>query len=494
MNDMNTSISADPINSAPTVAAPASRVLPLRAVPKVVARDERRLVVMFSLMAVDIAVVFASMNVAESFVGGLGSTSLPVVPFLAGLAVLANFTLGLYGACGPSPYERLRLRASGVLFVLAASLVLQGVLGLGPRALGLACFGGILLLLLGYYGEGAARRVLVRCGLWGATAVLVGRGPAAQDLARKLIAEPELGLRPVGFLRSPDDTSVDSQQVDLPILGSVTERGQFGESVEVVIFTSTRHFALLDEIRRSLRAQVFLVEDTQGQSLWLRTRAIGAAVGVEIRHNLGLRRNLYLKRAIDLIISVPLGLVVIPLIALSALAIKAVSPGPAFYVQERIGRNGRPFRVLKLRSMYTDAERRLEDYLAENKEAREEWQHHFKLTNDPRVLPIVGAIIRKSSVDELPQLWNVLRGEMSLVGPRPFPLYHTSSFDRTFQTTRESVPPGLTGFWQVSSRSAGNLDIQREQDLFYIKNWSIWLDFYIILQTIPAILSARGAK
>ena len=150
--------------------------------------------------------------------------------------------------------------------------------------------------------------------------------------------------------------------------------------------------------------------------------------------------------------------------------------------------------MFKLRTMYPNAEERLEKYLQEHPENRAEWERCFKLRDDPRVLPYIGKFLRSSSLDELPQLFNVLRGEMSIVGPRPFPYYHLDCYDNQFREFRRSVPPGLTGMWQVEVRSNGDMEDQRLHDTYYIRNWSLWLDLYILFKTIAVVVSRRGAR
>ena len=135
----------------------------------------------------------------------------------------------------------------------------------------------------------------------------------------------------------------------------------------------------------------------------------------------------------------------------------------------------------------------LERHLAENPADRAEWDQFCKLKNDPRIIPGIGQLLRKTSLDELPQLWNILKGEMSLVGPRPFPAYHNSRFDPEFRTLRTQVRPGLTGMWQVSARSDGDLDVQESLDSYYIRNWSLWLDLYLLIRTARVVLTGAGA-
>ena len=179
-----------------------------------------------------------------------------------------------------------------------------------------------------------------------------------------------------------------------------------------------------------------------------------------------------------------------PLLLLIALAIRLTSPGPAIYRQVRAGLNGRSFRMLKFRSMRAGAEDQQAELAAQN----EMRGPVFKVANDPRVTPL-GRILRRHSLDELPQLWNVLRGEMSLVGPRPLPVEEVKRFDSDTHRRRLSVKPGLTGLWQVSGRSeiADFTDWVR-LDLAYIDEWSLWLDCKILLATLPAALFGRGAR
>lgn len=417
----------------------------------------------------------------------LGPLPCPVI------AVLAFFAaLGLYAGDGPSPPERLRLRAIGLTLYAAGCLLVGGSVTTG--LLGAVVLVTALLLVLGFYGEWAAQRILVRAGLWGAPTVIVGADPAGRALADALLAHPELGLRPIGFvLDRSQDPGLRTER--LPVLESLDGAGL--SAAEVAVFSSCADLVRHDGLRVGALPdmRVVLAQQIQDlQAMWLQVRPLGGAVGIEIRRELYRTRNLMLKRVLD-VTAAGLGLVLVaPLILLLAGLIWLADPGSPFYAQVRVGRNGRPIRVLKLRTMYRDADEKLRHHLDADPEARAEWQRFFKLAQDPRILPRVGHFIRRSSLDELPQLWNVLRGDMSLVGPRPFPSYHLDSFGPAFRRLRTSVPPGLTGLWQVSARSDGDLAVQESQDTYYIRNWSLWLDLYILLATVPAVLGAKGAR
>lgn len=413
------------------------------------------------------------------------------------LVIPVFFLVGLYSGCGPSPYERFRLRVIGVAALIALDLLIEGrPNGLGGQPLAIGLCDAISVLILGHYVETMFRALLIRFGLWGAPAAVVGCGEDSRKLARLLLQDPSIGLRPIGFILTSRDQ--DSRNaLPLPLVGELADLGGQDPHIEFALFISASELGATasSPIPWLPTCRLLLVEDVQDlQSLWLRTRTLGGGIGIEIRRDHCLPYKQTLKRIIDLLVAVPAAVLAGPIILLLAAAIKVIDPGPAIYVQDRIGRNAKTLRTFKLRTMYADAEQRLQEHLRCDPVASAEWQRFFKLSRDPRILPTIGDFMRRTSLDELPQLWNVIRGDMSLVGPRPFPAYHMNSFDDEFRVIRTSVQPGITGMWQISSRSDGDLEVQKAQDLFYIRNWSIWLDLYILLQTVIVVLEAKGAR
>ena len=197
------------------------------------------------------------------------------------------------------------------------------------------------------------------------------------------------------------------------------------------------------------------------------------------------------KRIVEILFaSVAIGLIAVPGLLL-ALLLKITSRGPIFYRAHRLGKNGKPIEVLKFRTMCENADRELERILEENPDLREEWESGFKLENDPRITRI-GKFLRKTSLDELPQFWNVLKGDMALIGPRPIVEDEIKYYGSDYNTF-SSVKPGITGLWQVSGRSSLSYTERVALDVFYVNNWSIWMDYYIFFATINAVFLRRGA-
>lgn len=339
------------------------------------------------------------------------------------------------------------------------------------------------------------RAALVRLGAWGKPVLLLGAGRTGSLVARRLHEKPRLGLLPVAFF--DDDPQLAGRHVEgVPVMGSLSGARAWRHLVDtaVVCVPSLPRERLHQLVRQLDILHITVVPDLIGmQSLWVRSRDLGGILGLEMRHGLLLPANRALKFMLDYLVALPAFLVSLPIQALAALAIWLFDPGPVLFAQERPGHGGRMVRVWKLRTMYRDAEPRLTACLAADAAAEDEWRRFFKLRDDPRVLPVIGRFLRRTSIDELPQLWNVLRGEMSLVGPRPFPTYHLAAFDAGFLEMRSSVLPGITGFWQVEARSDGDIAVQERLDAYYILNWSLWLDLYILARTLEALLMRRGA-
>lgn len=353
-------------------------------------------------------------------------------------------------------------------------------------------------LILVPCGRALVRNLCAQRPWWGSSVAIFGSGQTARRVVDILLHQPELGLKPVGILT---DTPGDETEIDgVPILGGLDHARQLGRSrgipyciVALDEGSNKRMFDIHQEYGDCF-PHMMVIPDLAGlASLWIVARDVGGILGLEIRHNLLIASNRWVKRTLDLAIAIPLIILLSPLLLVLMAWIRLVSPGNPVYGQEREGLEGRQIRIWKLRTMYIDADQRLEKLLERDPEARSEWQRYFKLKNDPRILPIVGWFLRKFSLDELPQLWNVIVGQMSMVGPRPFPNYHLQAFDEKFRILRHRVLPGVTGLWQVTARSEGDLEVQQRLDTYYIRNWSVWLDLYLMARTFSVVVRGRGA-
>lgn len=356
---------------------------------------------------------------------------------------------------------------------------------------GALSFGGLLGARL------AARwllQILRRRGMNYRVVLIVGVGDKAREFASILADHRGRGIRIHGFI-NPDPSDSREEIDDLPVIGGLDDvRRILDEEVvdEVCVFDLTGHS---EELHRLIEdCEEVGVETTvlfdplhRGASRPVVYEWFGFQLLTSSRHPLR-DLELVLKRVFDFVGALLLVILTAPLLALIALLIKLSSKGPVIFKQDRVGRNGRTFTMLKFRTMAVDAEARRQQLLDED---APEDPRLTKFRKDPRVTKI-GRILRRTSLDELPQLFNVLRGEMSLVGPRP-PQTSEFALYRRADRRRMSMPPGLTGLWQVSGRSNLSFEESMDIDLSYIDNWSLWLDFKILCKTGFAIVRGTGA-
>ena len=324
--------------------------------------------------------------------------------------------------------------------------------------------------------------------------VVIGTGHVARRIAEKLASRPEYGLEVVGFL---DDEPLDLPEDAPPYLGELAriELLVHAHRVErvIVAFSKQEAEAQVDLLRRcaeiGVRVDIVprLFEVIGSRSVF---HDVGGVPLVSLKPPRLSKLARLLKRTMDLVLAGIALVLLAPLFAFAALRIKKESPGPVFFRQERMGAGGKTFRIFKFRSMYADADERKEEVGHLNIH-RENGPRMFKVPNDPRITPF-GQFLRKWSLDELPQLINVVRGEMSLVGPRPLILGEDENI-HGHHRRRLHITPGVTGLWQVLGRSDIPFSEMVTLDYIYVTNWSLWGDVKLLAQTIPAIARQRGA-
>jgi Undecaprenyl-phosphate galactose phosphotransferase WbaP len=404
---------------------------------------------------------------------------------------------GLYSGVSLSPPEELRratLSSTLVFILLAATTVsLRGASNYFTWTLFLAIGLSVALLPL---SRAVVRQLCANESWWGSPAVIFGAGPESQSIVSALLADPGLGLKPVAV--------VDDEVEDLPAVHGVPVMSgyelaaalagpkRFAYAVVTTPGVPNSHFLAAVERYGLTFSHILVIPDLRElSSLWVSTRSVGGMLGLEVCQQAFVPEGQWPKRLLDLFLTIFGALFVLPLIGLIALWIKRDSPGPIFYSQRRIGQGGKEFRAWKFRSMVQNADEVLHRYLESNPDLREEWEQNHKLRNDPRITR-VGRFLRGASLDELPQLWNVLKGDMSLVGPRPIVDAEIVRYGSNFDLYTK-VKSGLTGLWQVSGRNDTSYEERVKLDTFYVRNWSVWLDLCILFKTIGTVLLRKGA-
>jgi undecaprenyl-phosphate galactose phosphotransferase len=344
------------------------------------------------------------------------------------------------------------------------------------------------------------KKILRKFGLLKRRVLILGAGTTGRLVLKALKRERNYGYKVIGFV---DD---DPEKIGTRILGIKVHKGVDRAlnyinrcNVEDLFIAmpgagKERLQGLINNLQHKVE-NILFVPDVFGIAVLgtsLQHFFQEEAFAFEMKNNLSRPVNKFVKKVFDILLAILILPFVLVLLLLFAILIKVDSKGPVIFTQDRIGKNGKTFRCFKFRTMRVNADSLLKEFFRKNPYAEEEWVRYWKLKDDPRITR-VGRFLRSTSLDELPQIFNVLRGEMSLVGPRPVTQKEIDDYYRETAGVCFCVPPGITGLWQVSGRSDESYDRRIALDSWYVRNWNLWLDIVILLKTVRVVVKREGA-
>lgn len=473
-----------------------------RLLPKslLIARHQRLPLALFLTDIITMTITAVTVLLLRDLFGGSVNfdAHLALLPFLL-LAPATSFATGLYHTVPlPPPCELKRLSMATTVAYLAVAIFI--FFTRGPELYSRFGFASAWIgtLITVPLMRGILRKKVAHARAWFSPTLIFGPGSGTEALSLILRRSPELGLDPVAICTTKGGTPECPIDQQLPVLdeNGIKEFAKGNPDAYALIILGAQdrdtERELTEHISRLFRYVILLPRFIEGSgNLWFSPVEFGGLSGFMVRQNLLDGRRLMVKRVLDVCATLAASVIILPVVLLIALAIRMDSPGPAFFHQRRLGFGGKHFNILKFRTMRANAEEVLQEHLANSPELRAEWDKDQKLRNDPRVTR-VGNFLRKTSLDELPQLWNVLCGEMSLVGPRPIVDNEIERYGSEFETYTR-VRPGITGLWQISGRNDTLYTERVRLDRCYICNWSVWFDIWIIARTIPVVIYRRGA-
>ena len=448
--------------------------------------------------ATDIAVV-AACYVASAMLWRLKTgVAFPMELSYVPLYLVAFAVSGLYPGFCLAPAEELRRYTVASLIVTIAALAINtSLFQIFDGDEGICILAGILSLPALWACRVLARAAASRSRLWGVPAVVFGSGKEAHDLVDRLLRCRWIGYHP--FLIILDEPRNGSDYRKIPVVygyaAGLKVAAPFHFSTALVALPGTeagRYRELLFRYAKAFPTFITFSDLVGITGVWAKVRDFEGVIGLSTKQELLVPFNGALKRVVDFVGAILLTLAATPFCLLMAALIKIDSPGPIFYRHQRLGRKGKEIRVLKFRTMVNGADKHLSACFEEDPALCDEWNQNYKLRKDPRVTR-VGRFLRATSLDELPQLWNVLKGEMSLIGPRPIVKKELRFYGSAWEEI-SSVPPGMSGLWQVSGRSDAGYARRVELDTYYIQNWSVWLDVFIFAKTLWIVITRKGAR
>jgi Undecaprenyl-phosphate galactose phosphotransferase WbaP len=413
--------------------------------------------------------------------------------------VIVGSFLGLFPASGMNPVCELRKQLTSIGGSFLLLIALNGIIGeVSDKEILTMAIAFPMALLVAPVARFSTRTIFCQFQWWGEKVIIVGSGLQGRHVYEFLRKLPQRGLRPLGIV---DDLTEEGQ----PSFGSVRFIGETSELVNlcrrfdchwVIAAVADKNSAQVSNILNCaslIPNLIVLSNNMMMPSMWVESFEAAGLSGVHIQDRLLFPMQRIWKRIADIAMSSLFLLVSLPFFAFVAVWIKLTSPGPIFFCHKgRIGRDGKPFGAFKIRTMVVGAADVLEEHLKANPAARAEWEIDHKLKNDPRIIPGLGHILRRTSLDELPQLLNVLLGDMSLVGPRPIVPDEAEKYRESYPLYLR-VRPGLTGLWQVSGRNNTSYEDRVRLDTYYVHNWSLWLDYFILLRTVRTVLFREGS-
>ena len=421
-------------------------------------------------------------------------------PYLPVFVIIFQ-VLGLYPGISLAPSEELRRFSIGSVMAYGGIILSRVVdyhdwCSVNTAFTISAFFSAFILLTV----RTATHWFLRRIGVGGIPAVVYGSGKSAKLFIDRAQSGTKVGYVPALILDddAPESGDAAGEYKGVPIIHDTGVGPEIVKryNIKMAIVTLDNHDTeklklILGGPVSAFRYHVIIPDFFDRASIWMTVRDFDGLLGFVTSIKLDMPWNLWVKRFVDIFVVIVGGLLVLPWLLLVALLVKLSSPGPVLYKHRRLGKGGKAFYAWKFRSMAVDANERLEKLLASDPELKKEWEANRKLKNDPRVTRL-GAFLRRTSIDEFPQLVNILKGEMSLVGPRPITEGEVEKYGGNFDWIF-SVKPGLTGLWQVSGRSEKDYDSRVSYDTYYLQSWSIWLDIWVIYKTFGVVLKGRGA-